>query len=179
MNVNEEAARDTIAWLDELVRDFPETDTGSGGDRQSPNLNTQGVVKMTEPNEFGYTPPPEATAFQYKDLPDEEVMFTGEQSRIYDKMPPGNEYVKKSNLNTHLVMKFADALRGGHLGETAMHYANQLEGEMDQPSVDRLKQLAREAHANRFDDAAVEKSFKQIREFVNGCKIVRRAKEGQ
>ncbi|MDD4986338.1 MAG: hypothetical protein PHQ43_11230 [Dehalococcoidales bacterium] len=110
------------------------------------------------------------------DPPPDDEIFLADEPSMYEKMPAGIHELKMSGLSPFLMKKLHEAHSAGHLGDTASHYAKELEaaGVLDYWTLDDFKDLADEAHENRHDKAALETVHEKIRELVGNFTITRR-----
>lgn len=116
--------------------------------------------------------------FDYDSVPGESIRIEGEQSPMYDQMPPVVHDVQMENLKPFLMKNIAEAYRDGHLGKTALHYARKLDelNALDSHMLSRLHDLAFEAHEHRHDKTKLEITYSELRELVGNFTVTRRTK---
>jgi len=110
-------------------------------------------------------------------LPDEEI-FLADEASIYERMPAGVHELRMEGLKPFLLKRLHEAHSQGHLGETAQHYARELEraGVLDYRTLDSFRGLADEARRNRHDKPAQDITHNRIRELVGKFTVTRRRK---
>jgi hypothetical protein len=120
------------------------------------------------------TKEPEPGAMHYQRLPNEEISLTAPLGQIYKKT--GEHHMNMAELKQYLARETTEASEKGQLHQTLKHYASELSGIMDEPTLDKFRTLAQASFDNRHDPQKLEITRKQLGELIGSIRIVKNPK---